>query len=50
MTKKQCEQCGEWFEYDETKLRGLPRKYCNKDGKHNCAVKACRAKMKEQAK
>lgn len=50
MTKKQCKQCGEWFEHDETKRRGLPRMYCNKDGKHNCAVKACRNRKKEQSK
>ena len=50
MAKQQCPICGEIFEYDETKSRGLPRRYCNKDGKHNCAVKACRDRKKEQVK
>lgn len=44
--KRICEVCGCEFEYDDEKLRGMPRKYCKPGGV--CAVKAHRQRKKQR--
>jgi hypothetical protein len=41
-----CEVCGEEFEWDDEKRRGMPRKYCIPGG--TCAVKAHRQRKKQR--